>query len=147
MTTLEIVKHYKTLLPCEQFLLTGSSALLHYGLVKEGQPGDIDIILINPTDAAREILNRLQEANPANTKPSSDTVAYIFKHENVKVDVFFETVKVQRPLTFDGIELNPINRIVAAKKKANRPKDWLQLRKMARAILTANEFETFCNNY
>ena len=147
MTTLEIAKHYKTLLPCDQFLLTGSSALQLYGLVKDGQPGDIDIILINPTSEARDILNRLQTANPANTKPSSDTVAYIFRHESYKIDVFFETVKVQQPLTFDGIELNPLSKIVAAKKKANRPKDWLQLRKMSRTILTVDEFNQFANNY
>lgn len=144
----EIVKHYQTLLTCEQFLLTGSKALSLMGLVDTNNVGDIDIILVNPTDEAKSILARLQKDNPAKTKPiSGGKVAYIFMHEGIKVDVFIEDKMVRTVLNADGILLNPADRIVQAKKKSDRLKDWIQLRKIANKIVSAGEFESYLDSH
>jgi hypothetical protein len=55
MTKEEIIRHYKSLLPCEQFVVTGGYALQRVGL--KDKSDDIDIILVNPTDEAKNIAN------------------------------------------------------------------------------------------
>lgn len=147
MKHLQTIKHYKTLLLCEQFLLTGSQALFCYGLVEEEKVGDLDILLINPTGEALNILSRLQESSPARTKPSDGgEVSYIFQHGDVKVDIFISKEKIQNVLQFEGIDLNPIKNIVNAKKKANRAKDWFQLRKLSRIFFKPEQFTDYLNN-
>lgn len=144
----EIIKHFQTLLTCEQFLLTGSKALSLMGLVEKNKVGDIDIILINPTEEAKSILERLQANSPAKTSPGSGgRVSYIFMHDGVKIDVFIEREVVNTALSADGVLLNPVNRIIQAKKTSSRMKDWQQLRSMARGIFKPEEFEAYLNNY
>ena len=147
MNKLEIAKHYKTLLPCEQFYVTGSTALAYHGLVELNSATDLDIILVNPTEAAKELLSRLQTANPAHTKPGGKAeVNYIFKHEDVKVDIFVQAEKVDGLLSCDGIQFSSVKHIVAAKKRINRMKDFIQLRNLSRLFFKNEETETYLNN-
>lgn len=142
MNTLDIIKHYQTILACEQFILTGSTALQFHGLVDSAS--DIDIILVNPTEECKKIIEKLEEkSNKQNTYKAS--VAYIFEHEGIKIDIFIETTKTDC-CSYEGVSINPINRIVAAKKKSARLKDFAQLRKMAFSILTADELNTFLDS-
>ena len=144
----QIIKHFQTLLTCEQFLLTGSKALSLMGLVDKSKVGDIDLLLINPSGETKAILERLQAANPAKTTPcSGGDVAFIFMHNDVKIDVFIEYKAVNTVLSADGILLNPVDRIIQAKKKSNRMKDWQQLRSMARNIFKPEEFEKYLDDH
>ena len=132
MKALEIIKHYQTIFSCDQFILTGSAALKLHGLVDSAS--DIDIILVNPTAECRKIIEKLEESsNKRNTYKSS--VAYIFEHEDVKIDIFIESTKVDC-CSYEGIFINPVKRIIEAKKKQARTKDFAQLRKIAMSIFT-----------
>ena len=142
MNKLEIIKHYQTILACEQFILTGSTALQFHGLVETSS--DVDIILVNPTDECKKIIEKLEEkSNTQNTYKAS--VAYIFEHEGVKIDIFIETTKTDC-CSYEGVFINPIKKIVEAKKKIARTKDFAQLRKIASSILTADELNTFLDS-
>lgn len=146
----KIIKHYKTILDCEQFRVVGSTALRFLGLdVKEG---DLDIVLVNPKDSTLELLKKLQEASPAKTSPGSSTaVQYIFMYEGVKIDIFIDsTVLKDCPkIDCDGVlvDLNPVRETVAAKKQIGRAKDWLQLSKLASGIMTNKELLDHINKY
>lgn len=142
MENLEIIKHYQTILSCDQFILTGSTALKMYGLVDSAS--DIDIILVNPTEECKKIIEKLEEkSNKKNTYKAN--VAYIFEHEGVKIDIFFQHEKTDC-CSYEGIFINPINKIVEAKKKIARTKDFAQLRKIASSILTEKELMTFIDS-
>lgn len=160
MTDLEIVKHYQTILPCRQMVLTGSTALKYYGLID--QSSDIDLIIVEPTDAAFETLKKLQEAYPAKTKPVHDPqlpseakpvpagcispiperLSFIFMHESVKIDVIISGKPINTQVVASDIPLRPISQIIAKKKSANRMKDWLQLRALSRLFFSEEEFKT-----
>ena len=142
MNKLEIIKHYQTILACEQFILTGSTALQFHGLVETSS--DVDIILVNPTDECKKIIEKLEEkSNTQNTYKAS--VAYIFEHEGVKIDIFIETTKTDC-CSYEGVFINPIKKIVEAKKKIARTKDFAQLRKIASSILTDIELMSYLDS-
>ena len=142
MKNLEIIKHYQTILSCDQFILTGSTALKFHGLVDSSS--DIDIILINPSKECITILEKLQEKS--NKKPTYDgSVGYMFEHDDVKIDIFFQHEKTDC-CSYEGIFINPINKIVEAKKKIARTKDFAQLRKIASSILTEKELMSYLDS-
>lgn len=139
----EIIKHYKTLLTCDQFVITGSYALSLMGLVEPSKVGDLDLLLVNPTDETKNILERLQKESPAKTSPSGGSVQFIFMHDKTKVDVFFDTKKIDSDLFCDGVQVNIVSNIISAKRKANRMKDWVQLRRIAGKVFNQSEFTAF----
>lgn len=140
------VNYIKMLLPCEQFVLTGSLSFCLYGLIPVSEVGDLDIILVNPTEESVNIMKRLQKEFPALTKFHSEKMGVIFMQDEVKVDIFIVNEKVHSIIKTDsGVELTPINRTVDAKKSYNRIKDWLQLRKLSRLFFKEEDFQTFLN--
>lgn len=142
MENLQIIKHYQTIFACDQFILTGSTALKFHGLVDSAS--DIDIILINPTEDCKTILEKLQEkSNKKNTYGGS--VAYMFEHEGVKIDIFIETTKIDC-CSYEGVFISPIKKIVEAKKKMGRTKDFAHLRKIASSILTEKELMSYLDS-
>lgn len=144
---MKTVNYLKTLLPCEQFVLTGSLSFCLYGLIPIREVGDLDIILVNPTEEAVNIMKRLQEDFPALTKFHSQKLGVIFMQDDLKVDIFIVHEKISiRVKSENGIELAPIDRTIDAKKSYNRTKDWLQLRKLARLFFKEADFQTFLNN-
>ena len=142
MNKLEIIKHYQTILSCEQFILTGSTALQYHGLVETSS--DIDIILVNPTEECKNLLEKLQEKSDFQNVYKG-SLAYMFKHEDTKIDIFIETSKLTCP-SYEGVSIYPVNRIIAAKKKIGRLKDFAQLRKIASSILTKKELMSYIDS-
>lgn len=142
MKNLEIIKHFQTILSCDQFILTGSTALKFHGLVDSSS--DIDIILINPSEECKTILEKLQEKS--NKKTTYDgSVAYMFEHDGVKFDIFIQHEKIDC-CSYEGVFIKPIYSIVAAKKKIARTKDFAQLRKIASSILTEKELMSYLDS-
>lgn len=142
MKNLEIIKHYQTIFSCEQFILTGSTALKLHGLVDSSS--DIDIILIKPSEECINILEKLEEkSNLKKNYPSTNF--FMFYHEGVKIDVFIENEKIEC-CTFDDILISPIKKIIDAKKKMARLKDIAQLRKIAASIITDKETLKFIDS-
>lgn len=134
-----IIKHLQTLFTCEQFIVTGSTALLYMGLVDKSS--DLDIILVNPTEETKNILERLQSEFPAKTKPGKGEVNYIFMHEKTKVDVFFSKSKVDTELQVGGFQITRVDTIVSAKKRFSRIKDWIQLRNLSQVFFRQEDFD------
>lgn len=147
MRKLEIAKRYEVLLKCEQLLISGSTALRHYGLTdKEG--GDLDLVLVNPTEEALSVLKSIQEGFPARTKPYPDgSVSFIFMHDGVKVDIFIRDKKLPNPFEINGVKLDSIKNIIEAKRKMNRLKDWAQLRNIGRVFFKEEEYQKFLNDF
>ena len=142
MKNLEIIKHYQTIFTCDQFILTGSTALKFHGLVDSSS--DIDIILINPSDECKTILEKLQEKS--NKKPTyGGSVAYMFEYEGVKIDIFIQHEKIDC-CSYEGVFIDPIKKIVEAKKKMARTKDFAQLRKIASSIFTEKELMSYLDS-
>jgi len=148
MTVLETIKHLKTILPAERFVLTGSYALSKIGLTIWTETlNDLDIILYKPTDEALATAQRLMDETPAATKPKEGYVSklglkYIFKFNDIKIDIFIQEAEPKATLLVENgeIEINNTVNIFAAKKLANREKDWKQLYQIARGICTLNDF-------
>ena len=130
----ELIKRYQAILPCKDFIITGSYVLnLLMGI--NGKPGDLDIILVEPTEEAINCLKRLQESfSPELTaNPNYPTKIFRIKEGEVKVDVF-PTGKSEPYILLDGgIKVSTIMHIISTKKSYNRYKDWKQLRKLSRA--------------
>ena len=137
----EILKKLVSILPCEQLLLTGSSAIKAYGLCDSAK--DLDLIMVNPTEEAKSMAFNLQKAHPIPSLPYPFDAAYRFTLDGVNVDLFIEPSTVPDCVSFHGVDLNPIKRIVAAKKQMNRAKDIKQLRKMASRIITNAEIQSW----
>lgn len=148
MNKKEAIKHFKALLPCQQFVVTGSYALQKMGLISEGvgSVNDLDIILVNPTEEAVSILTRLAEESPAETQFNYPKKGIILKFNGTKIDFFFEAQVIATDLMVDGVFISPADRIVAAKKSYNRDKDWYQLRKMSRIFFKPEEFTNYLNS-
>jgi hypothetical protein len=138
----EIIKHYKTIFNCEQFVVTGSYVMGRIGLIDQSNVNDLDIILVQPTPETVQLLDKLVKDQPARTKGSGST--YIFEHEKVKIDVFVVNTKIPNTLSLtDGFEISTIKRIVDEKRKMNRPKDWVQLFAISRKFLKPDDFNSF----
>lgn len=139
------IKFLKSIMDCEQFILTGSQCFKLLGLTEVAH--DIDIILVNPTTETKKMLENIQLLHKAKTKFPYKEKGVIFMYEGVKVDVFFQTSKIDTKIKAWGeIDLNPIKNIISAKKSYHRVKDWVQLRKMSKVFFSQEEFEIFLNN-
>lgn len=136
-----VIKQLKTLLPCEQFVVTGSYALSKFGL--STKVGDLDLILVNPTEEAINIMKRMSTEFPAKTKFLYESKGYIFMMYDVKVDAFVQNKCVITEVMVDGVLFATVDHIVKAKKSINRMKDWLQLRKLAYSICSTQDFNDF----
>jgi len=142
----ETIGKLKLILPCEQFIITGSYALVLYGIIKLSDTNDIDIILVNPEPSTIEMLKKFMEKYPAKTSPNeTSSVKYIFMFDDIKIDVFFETKKIITGLVTENYTISSVNDIVQAKKSYNRPKDWMQLRYISRLFWTEKDFQEYMN--
>lgn len=138
------IEQLKALLPCEKFVITGSFALSLMGLCDPEKVGDIDIILVNPTEESLNICDRLQTQNPAKTKGYTNLM-FIFMHNTHVVNIFISK-KEDTELEYNGTSISKISGIVSAKKSYGRMKDWLQLRKLAKFFFTQSEFDKFLDS-
>lgn len=133
------IKRLKTLFfDCEQFVLTGSTVVEMQGLCSSS--ADIDIILIEPSTATKNLLRQLVTDLPAKSnsvKIMEEKGFHSFTDNCFKVDVFIQPKTdglYDSRLTYDGITLSPIINLVQAKKSHNRLKDILQLRAWAEKL-------------
>ena len=144
-TAIDVLKELKTILPADQFIITGSYALAKYGLTPESRVKDLDIILVNPTEVAKAVVAALQKDFPASTHASGENdLMGIFMLGTYKVDVF--NGSTEPSLEIEGMLYATIPHIIGAKKRQNRLKDWMQLRTISRFFCKAEDFTNFINN-
>jgi hypothetical protein len=139
---LEKLKTLQTLLGKEDLVLTGSTALAFHGLMNMSDAHDLDLVLVNGSDLAVGVLDKLQAANPSKKHHAQSPVDYSFIYEGVKVDIWHLKAHGEKNylLTSDGIKVSSISSIVKAKKSYNRPKDWVQLMQLSAKIFDNTEF-------
>ena len=129
---LELIKKLKAIFgESEQIILTGSTVVELQGLT--GVSNDIDLILINPTQSAKDTLVRLVNTSPAlpGSVKNIERGIYQFVDGGIKVDVFIDSVKYDSLLNYDGITLSPLKDLIVAKQSYHRLKDLLQLKSWA----------------
>lgn len=145
---LEKLKTLQTLLGKEDLVLTGSTALSFHGLMEMANAKDLDLILVNASASAIEILDKLQAANPSKKHHAGSPVNYSFIYEGVKVDIWLTKSHETTPYlsTPDGIKVSSVASIIKAKKSYNRPKDWIQLMQLASKIFDKIEFDKVLPN-
>jgi len=146
MTSLEIYKHFKTVLPAEQFIITGSNALYLMGVTKS-TPGDIDVLLVNPSDEAISLCEKLNlldflKSDKSDAYRNSSLLAQ-FEFDGKKIDIFRTNKKRDELLSIDGVYVDKLDLIIAAKKSYNRPKDWIHCAKIAQVICTQSELNQY----
>lgn len=117
---IELAKHYEKLLTAEQFIVTGSTALKLHGL--DVHSDDLDIILVNPSAECQESLRKLNTLKG----DYAGGCACQFESAGIKIDIFIES-KPKTCCSHDGIQINPVKDIVAAKNRIGRTKDVDQL--------------------
>jgi len=124
----------------KQFIVTGGVALNLYGLVEYNDIGDLDIIIIGPTDFLIEQLKNIEKLSPV--KNRNEYLAELnkdlirFELKGVNVDIFIEHELKPELLWFDYVQINPLKHILAAKKKQNRKKDVQFICDLTKAILS-----------
>lgn len=137
MKKLDIYKHYKTLVVADKFILTGSTVLFLQGLLKK-EPGDLDIILVNPDHASIEMLKRVRGSH--NQNPNYPDERIEIHHEGVKIDFFITSSTSQETFdTTDGITMAKVSSILEAKKSYSRDKDVLDLMAISSSIFNKKE--------
>jgi hypothetical protein len=166
----ETIATLKTMLPADDFILTGSYVLAKYGLVSWDKVADLDIILVKPNPETIDTLNRFMKDFPAPStarlkalpvptpeieevkeKPVGKFAKFgiatpsklqaIFLYNKVKIDVFIEDNFSETTLLIDGIKHATIPHILNAKKMYGRMKDWMQCRDMNRMFYIEEEFQ------
>lgn len=143
----EIIKRYQAILPCQDFIITGSYVTnMLMGI--DGRVGDLDIILVKPTEESINTLKRLQESLSPELKnnPNYPLTVLRFRDDKTKIDIFMESKDRAYITLDDGIKVSPLIDIVKAKRGYNRPKDWFQLRKISRLFFKEEDFQTYLNN-
>ncbi len=146
MNNVETVKHFQTILGCDKFIVTGSLALAYHGFRVSVK--DLDIILVRPTEEANALLKKLKEDNPIPFKPiypEDNPVSFMF--EDQVIDVFIASENEPTELMAEGFYIARIDHIIKAKKRQNRPKDWIQLLQMSSQFSTPAEFGKFVGGY
>jgi len=140
----KLLKELKTMFMADKFIVTGSVALATYKLMSMDKVNDVDIILVNPAKESIDLAARMANDFPAKGQISNNN-GFIasFMKDDKKVELF--TGKDEESITIDGINYSVIPNIVKTKKKYNRVKDWMQLRKMSRILFKEEEFTAFLN--
>ena len=139
------IDHFKKLLTCEQFIITGSYALKQLGLVTTVK--DLDIILVRPSDETVSILTKLHTPRFVTDYPPSKT-QYRVLFGDVEVDFFTKdskqkTIRIEIENELYDISL-PSN-IAKAKRDLNSLKQIIQLKKIAELFYTDNVLQGFLN--
>jgi hypothetical protein len=151
MDKLKIAHHFKTVLPAEDFLLTGSFALSKLGLKVKSK--DLDLMLVKPKESTLQVLKDLEKENPPKNLinyPVSlkNRQLFRFMYEGTEVDVFIYHYSVPSDVqTKCGLKLASIQHIIKAKKDLNRPKDILQLMSLSKSIINDTEVNEYLNRF
>lgn len=140
---LEVIKSLKTILgDCEQFYLTGSTVVELQGLT--GASNDIDVVIVNPSTACVDLLNRLITDNPTGINDNYNGKAnrFSFMFQGLKVDAFTDSLKIDNELTYSGIILSSVMQLVIEKKSYHRLKDLKQLKAWSEKLYKHSELES-----
>lgn len=144
---LDVAAHFKTVLPADDFVLTGSFALNLIGFSINFK--DLDIILVNPKESTIDVLKDLQSKNPPkNLIDYPGREVYRFVYDGVDIDVFITKQTINTSLfTESNIKLYTVGNIVLEKLKLSRPKDYIQLKRLADQMMSQEKFDNYINSF
>ena len=127
------IDHFKKLLPCEQFIITGSYAWKLLGLTKKVK--DLDIILVKPNEDAIKNLEMLREPENPDYPPNKNQ--YFVKYNDMHIDFYVKSSKIDTIDLANGLSISIIKGTILANKHYGRIKDTMQLKAIA---------DIFCSN-
>jgi hypothetical protein len=136
------IMHFKALLKCKEFVVTGSYSLSLMGIITKEQVSDLDIILVDPHQESIDALVRLQESFPAKTSPIPNThLIAIIDYNGIKIDFFMSDLKdAISTIKLEDFSITTLDHVVKMKKGYGRVKDLIQLKNIAASIMTQKEF-------
>ena len=135
MDAMIAIDHFKKLLPCDQFIITGSFGWKLLGLVQNVK--DLDIILVNPTESAMNSLDALREPN--NSDYPANPNQYKVKFGTLIIDFYVKKTKIDTIDLANGLSIASIKGTIRAKKQYGRMKDFYQLSAIASIFCTRKE--------
>lgn len=139
---IDVISLLKSQLIAERFILTGSCALNLQGWPIKTK--DIDIILIKPSEGTIEMMKNLAKDFPPKRKgeyETPDCYRWTQPDGDIEVDVWVLTSAPELLVSKQGFEINSLPRIVYAKKRINRFKDWVLLRYLSSRIFSVKDME------
>lgn len=110
-----IISNLKTMLPAQDFILTGSFVLAKYGLRSWDSVQDLDIILVKPEVSTIEMINRYMTEHPA---PTTSKCTALSVPEEATKDYGEEKPPMKRKYPHEEIEEEEIEEEKPAKKKS-----------------------------
>jgi hypothetical protein len=131
MKKLNQIANFRKMFKGEKLVFTGTFALELMGIVPPNTPGDVDVILVDPSVESMKLLKRM--GNNQNTH--NDTFFKITlkgdKNDDVKFDVFIIKEKsfTEKTIEVEGFTVMTLPNIIKSKKGYNRAKDIIQLLK------------------
>ncbi len=134
------IDHYKKLIVCEQFIVTGSYGWALLGLASTIT--DLDIILVNPTEESLNLLDRIKEPKPQLLYPEGKT-QFAVLYEAIHIDFFVKNTKIDTIDLANGLSIASIKGTIKAKKAYARLKDWMQLKNIADMFYSDSDFLDF----
>lgn len=145
-TIKKAIAHFKKLLECEQFVITGSVAFKLLGLTNIC-PSDLDVVLVTPTKETIDILKRLQiDDKPNPNYPDSDN-QFRVKYDDLNVDFFIQHIEEPVIIVADDGALfsvsKPMKIIRAKKKYKSNLKQLLQRKSIAELFFQPHELQDF----
>lgn len=138
---IKIIKHFATIIECKELIVTGSH-VLHLMGMSDDAPGDLDILLVEPTNSAVAMLKRLESEGPFKQIESYEGTELLVRieYDGIKVDFFSVKHKDIKYIQTKDCCIATVGQIVKAKKKYGRLKDWVQLRNMAKFFSKESDF-------
>jgi len=136
-----VVRELEELLEAN-LIIGGSWAMFFHGL--GGVPGKMEVdLVINSviSNNDRRMLEGFVKANSLHPGVNKYgwLVKYQFKYKDWDIDIFtedgIEKIMGYYPKTYFGIYLNPVGKIIAARLKMGRKKDYMSIGKLIQNIL------------
>lgn len=142
MKKIEIIKHFETLLGCK-LVITGSLALHYHGIkIPSSKIKDLDLLMLKPSTAAIDILQRLATETPKlNHQVYPGDLGFSIRFDGVDIDFIPMGSEQVSLYTIEGIGVSAINHIIGAKRGFSRPKDWMQLLGLSQQICSGSELK------
>jgi len=136
----KVIDHFKKLIDCEQFVITGTYALRELRLCKK--VNDLDIILVNPSEDSISILDKLKTAKVDTGYPENKNQLSVYFNDT-RIDFFILKSSIDVIELKDGLTISTPNNIAKAKRHYNRLKDIIQLQEISEIFFKKSDLKAF----
>lgn len=129
----QAIDHFKKMVECEKFIITGSYALAKFGLTHSIK--DLDIVLIKPAEESLQILEKLRITESENNHYPIDKSRIPVMFGDLKIDFIIRSSRKYIELA-DGLLIAYPMDIIEAKQRYQKTHHILQIKAIADRIFT-----------